>query len=95
VRAIAEAASTDEQIERGYRGVIETFTNMTVEALDRLVARGQLEVPDTRALARALSLMNESYPLHEFGHQPASDPEVVLATLETLWLRVAGPRRPG
>ncbi len=94
VRAIAEAATTDEQIERGYRGFGEQFTEMTAQALEGLVQRGQLEVPDTHGLARALSLMNEAYLLHEFGREPAGDPEVVRATLETIWLRVAGPGPP-
>jgi TetR/AcrR family transcriptional regulator, ethionamide resistance regulator len=91
VRAVAEASVTDEQIERGYRGFGETFTSMTASALDGLVARGQLKVPDTKALARALTLMNEAYLLHEFGRPPFGDPAIALATLETVWMRVAGP----
>ena len=93
MRAIAEAATTDEQIERGYRIFGDQFTEMTAQALERMVARGQLEVPNTRALARALSLLNEAYLLDEFGREPGGDPEVVRATLETIWLRVAGPRQ--
>jgi TetR/AcrR family transcriptional regulator, ethionamide resistance regulator len=95
VRAFAEAASTDEKIEQGYEAFADTFTKMIAQGLDTLVERGQLQVPDTASLALALSLMNEAYLLHEFGHEQRGDPEVVLATLETIWLRVAGPRPPG
>ena len=91
VRAIADAAATDEQIERGYRGSIEAFIEMTTQAMDRLVEQGQLVVRDTRALARALNLMNQEYLLDEFGREPAGDRAVALETLETVWLRVAGP----
>jgi TetR/AcrR family transcriptional regulator, ethionamide resistance regulator len=91
VRAIAEAAATDEQIERGYQAALETFIEITTEALDRLVAHGQLHAPDTRALARALNLMNAAYLLQEFGHEPAGDRKLAVATLETVWLRVLGP----
>lgn len=91
VRAIAEAAATDEQIEWGYRAALEAFIEITREVLDRLVAGGQLDVPDTRALARALNLMNAAYLLQEFGHEPAGDRELAVATLETVWLRVLGP----
>ena len=42
VRAIAEAAATDEQIERAYRASVDTFIEMTAETLDRLVENGQL-----------------------------------------------------
>jgi TetR/AcrR family transcriptional regulator, ethionamide resistance regulator len=91
VRAIAEAAATDERIERAYRGSLEAFIVITARTLDRLVQTGALEVPDTVALARALTLMNEAYLLAEFGHEPPGDREVAIATLETVWLRVAGP----
>ena len=91
VRAIAEAAATDEQIERAYQGALESFIEITRQILDRRVAAGLLQVPDTRALARALNLMNQAYLLDAFGREPRVDPEVALATLETIWVRVAGP----
>ena len=37
--------------------------------------------------------MNEAFLLEEFGREPLGDRDVALATLETVWLRVAG-RRP-
>src|SRR5581483_12026291 len=91
VRAIAEAAATDERIERAYRGPIDAFVALTARTLDRLVTDGLLTVPDTQALARALTLMNEAYLLEEFGREPQASPDVALATLETIWVRVAGP----
>lgn len=91
VRAIAEAGVTDEQIEQVYRGYIEFFIEMTVRGLDELVAAGRLDVADTRQLARAMSMMNEHYLLDQFGRGSGGDPEVVLATLEDVWLRVVAP----
>lgn len=92
VRAVAEAAATDEQIEHGYSEFLAAFTDMIAGTLDRLVASGQLEVPHTRAMARALNLMNEAYLLDEFGREPIGDRDVALATLETIWVRAVGPR---
>jgi TetR/AcrR family transcriptional regulator, ethionamide resistance regulator len=92
VRAITEAAATDEQIERAYRASIETFIDMTAQALDRLVEAGRLQVSHTHALAQALTLMNEAYLLEEFGRAPGGDPAVALQTLQTIWIRVAGPQ---
>jgi hypothetical protein len=91
VRAIAEAAAADEQIERAYRGSLDAFVEMTAQTLDRLVQSGQLEVPNTHALAKALTLMNQAYLLQEFGREPVGDRDVALATLETVWLRLAQP----
>ena len=90
IRAIAEAAVTDEQIERAYRGALEGFVEITTVTLDRLVQLGQLDVPDTRAMARALNLMNQAYLLDEFGGG-TGDPRLALETLTTIWLRALGP----
>lgn len=90
VRAIADAAATDERIEAGYRTAFDRFVDMTAQALDRLVAEGEATVAHPRALALGLNLMNEAYLLHEFGRPPFGDPAAALATLETVWLRSAG-----
>lgn len=90
-RAIAEAAATDEQIELAYRASTDAFIELTAGVLERMVREGKLDVPDPRALARAMTLMNQAYLLAEFGHEPQGDPEVALATLENVWLRLATP----
>ncbi len=87
IRAIAEAATGDEQIEAAYRRSLERFIDLTTAGLDRLTAEGRLQVRDTRALARALNLMNQAYLLETFGRE-RGDPELALATLETVWLGV-------
>jgi TetR/AcrR family transcriptional regulator, ethionamide resistance regulator len=94
VRAIKEAATTDEQIERAYRGAVEAFIGITTATLDRLAEAGQLQVPDTGALARALNLMNEAYLVDEFGHGEGN-PEVAFATLQAVWLGAVGPLTGG
>ena len=90
VEAISEAAAVDERIERAYRGAFESFVEKTQLVLDRRVRAGLLDVPDTRAVALALNLMNRAYLLHEFGRVPRGDQDVAIATLEAIWLRVAG-----
>jgi AcrR family transcriptional regulator len=91
VRAIADAASTDERIERSYRGAIEAFIAVVAAGLEALVARGQLAPLDTHTLSRALNLMNEAFLLDQFGSEPFGDPEVAFRTLEAVWLGAIGP----
>ena len=86
VRAISDAAVTDERIEATYRSVREGLVTLATETLDSLVAEGRLEVPSTEALARALTLLNESFLLEEFGREPFGDRDTALATLERVWL---------
>jgi AcrR family transcriptional regulator len=91
IRAIAEAAVTDERIELAYRGSIDRFIGVTTGALERMAGEGLLKVPDPRALARAMTIMNTAYLLAEFGRDPQGDPKVALETLEQIWLRLAFP----
>jgi AcrR family transcriptional regulator len=91
MRAIAEAAAADEEIERAYRGSTDALIELTGEAMERMVRQGLLHVPDARALARAMTLMNEAYLLAEFGREPQRDRDIALATLESVWLRLAIP----
>lgn len=91
IRAITEAAATDDQIEDAHQRAVEAFTELTAQAMERMVAEGKLQVPDPRALARAMTLMNHAYLLAEFGYEPPGDRDVALATLETVWLRLALP----
>jgi AcrR family transcriptional regulator len=93
IRAISEAAVTDERIERGYSSFVEAFIEMTARGFDELVASGQVDPFDTRALARALNMMNERYLLDQFGHDPRGNADVAIATLEVVWLRAVGPLR--
>lgn len=92
VQAVAHGAATDEHIERGYRQFMTVFSTMIGDILAQLVDRGRLEAPDPRALARALNLLNEAFLLDQFGQEPLADPDVALATLETIWLRVLALR---
>lgn len=88
VRAVADGAATDELIETGYRQFRDAFDELIADGLDALSARGELDIPDTRTMARALNLMNEAFLLDQFGKEPLADPQLALATLDTIWLRV-------
>src|SRR5581483_4786150 len=82
IRAVADAAATDEMLEAGYRRFRDLFSDLIADGLEALAARQQLDIADKRAMARALNLMNEAFLLDTFGRQPLGDPNVALATLE-------------
>lgn len=92
VRALSEAAITDERIERAYNDFLDRYTELTAMGLERMISEGRIEPLDPWPVARALNLMNERYLLDEFGHGTAGNPELALATLETIWLRALAPR---
>jgi TetR/AcrR family transcriptional regulator, ethionamide resistance regulator len=91
MRAFVEAAAADERIERAVTELTESMTEVAAGTMERLVEAGILDVPDPRALARAMTTMNQAYLLSQFGHEPQGDPAAVLATLRAIWLRLPLP----
>ena len=89
LRAVAEAASTDERIERGYRSLVDRFAGLIEGYLRLLTAQGRVQVADPAETARALNLMNLAYLLDSFGSfgssEPRVTPEVALRTLSEIW----------
>jgi AcrR family transcriptional regulator len=91
MRAFIEAAAVDEQIESAVAGLSASMVELASRAMERLAGEGVLDVPDPRGLARAMTVMNQAYLLSEFGSEPPGDPAAALATLRTIWLRLALP----
>lgn len=85
VRAMAEAASHDERIERAHNELRASFTELTEAYIRDLQARGSTAVADAHQTAEALNLMNETYLIEMYGRQPLVDPEVALDTLTHIW----------
>lgn len=92
IRAISEAATTDERIERAYNGMLDRFTELTAFGLEQMVKEGRIDPLEPWPVARALNLMNERYLLGEFGHPNEGNADLALKTLETIWLRAMAPR---
>ena len=88
VRAVSDAATTDECVEASYNKMVAVYDKLIASGLDAMIAAGRLEPCDTRALARALNLASLTYLLDSFGREPTTDPETVVNTLEIIWLRV-------
>jgi AcrR family transcriptional regulator len=85
VRAMAEAASHDERIERAHNDLRASFIELTEGYIRDLQARGLTAVVDAHETSVALNLMNETYLIEVFGRQPAVDPEAALETLAGIW----------
>ncbi|MBO0730358.1 MAG: TetR/AcrR family transcriptional regulator [Acidimicrobiaceae bacterium] len=95
LRAVADAAATDERIERAYRAAVEGFIDSAEKRIRREQDRGQAQQLDPRLTAEALLWLNERYQNIKLGHDDA-DPAQVAATLATIWSRtLALPRGEG
>ncbi|HZD38673.1 MAG TPA: TetR/AcrR family transcriptional regulator [Actinomycetes bacterium] len=87
LRAIAEAASHDDEVERVYRGLVQAFVDATVDRLRRDVAAGRAVVPDIPETASALCWMTERYLTMQFGRPGSGDPANAAEVLHAIWMR--------
>jgi TetR/AcrR family transcriptional regulator, ethionamide resistance regulator len=95
LRAIADAAAGDEQVNAGQRAMRRRFDELVAQALRRVWPAGTEPPADFAETARALNLMNESYLLDAFGGEPRVSPQTAVQTLTEIWdaliHRAAGP----
>jgi TetR/AcrR family transcriptional regulator, ethionamide resistance regulator len=87
LRAIAEAASYDDEVERVYRGLVQLFVDATIERLERDASAKRVLVPDIQETARALCWMTERYLTTTFGRPDSGDPATATEVLHAIWMR--------
>jgi AcrR family transcriptional regulator len=94
LRAIAEAASGDPEVETMYRALVESFVDATSAHIADEVAAGRMRGVDPRETARALVWMNERYLVERLGTAPGAPVSSVVETLLTVWVRTLYERSP-
>jgi AcrR family transcriptional regulator len=89
LRAIAEAASHDADVERVYRGMVQGFVDATAARIRRDVAAGRTGLAHPEHVAAALVWMTERHLAATFGRvgTTAADRAAALETLFTIWMR--------
>lgn len=96
LRALADAAGSDEVVEQAYRAFVQEFIDATARHIREEQAAGRIgHLPDVDETARALIWMEERYIADALGRTPQTDPELVLATLHNIWVSTlygTGPR---
>ena len=90
LRAISDAASYDERVEKVYRfGLLERLTVAVAARIANDVGAG-ISPPDLvpEETARALVFMTERYLIDAYGHpsRRKRGDDAVVRTLETIWV---------
>jgi AcrR family transcriptional regulator len=88
LRALADAATDDRDVERAHLELVQTFVDATAHQIEREIAAGRVLPLDAWETAKALVWMMERYLLLSFGQEPAAPRETVTETLTTIWTRV-------
>ena len=89
LRALADAASDDPEVEQVYGGLVQSFIDVTTHHIEAEIEAGRVLPLDAAETARALVWMMERYLNRSLGRHPAETPrETVAKTLTTIWTRV-------
>lgn len=86
LRAVADAASTDEQFEAIWNRFMESFDNTVTERIEGDQAQGLIPDFEARPVAVALNRLDASTLIHAFGQHPRMDPEPVREALIRIWI---------
>ncbi|MFL6225806.1 MAG: TetR/AcrR family transcriptional regulator, partial [Actinomycetes bacterium] len=88
LRAIAEAASHDADVEAVYQGMVQGFVDATAARIRRDVAAGRARLDHPEHVAAALVWMTERHLAATFGRVGATaDRTAAMETLFTIWMR--------
>jgi AcrR family transcriptional regulator len=87
LRALSDAAASDEKVERAYRALVQRFVEATVQHIRDEQARGRIgELADVEQTASALIWMDERYLSEALGREPHAEPQLVVDVLYNIWM---------
>jgi hypothetical protein len=88
LRALADAAADDPDVEAAYVQLVQSFVDVTAVHIRTEIEAGRILPLDPHETATALVWMNERYLTLSLGLDPGADRSVVAQTLNTIWSRV-------
>ncbi|HVL94822.1 MAG TPA: helix-turn-helix domain-containing protein [Solirubrobacteraceae bacterium] len=87
LRALADAAADDPDVERAYDGMQQGFIDATAQHIQGEIDAGRILPLDARETAKALIWMIERYLYHAFAPEQRVPAERVIETLQTVMVR--------
>ena len=88
LRALADAAADDPEVDRVYTSLVDAFVGVTARHIDREMAAGRVLPLDPAETAKALVWMMERYLVRSLGSATPGRRESAAETLGTIWVRV-------
>ena len=88
MRALADAAADDRDVEAAYGALVRSFVDATARHIEEEIEAGRVLPLDPQQTATALVWMMERYLNLSLGREPATPRETVSHTLATIWIRV-------
>ena len=88
LRALADAASDDPEVEKAYNALVQSFVDATARHIEEEIAVGRGLKLDAYETAKALVWMNERYLTLSLGREPLTAADTVADNLARIWNRV-------
>jgi len=85
-RAITDAATTDERVEKAWRRFLGGFDDAASDRIEADQKQGLIPEFDARPVAFALNRLNAYTLVHAFGQRPRSRPKPVRQALARVWI---------
>jgi AcrR family transcriptional regulator len=86
LRAVAEASTSDEQLERAWADFLRQFDDAICEQIAKHQKGGLIPEFDVRPVAVALNRLNASMVIDAFGRHPRNNPEPVRLAITRIWM---------
>lgn len=85
LRAVADAAVSDEGLEKSWRQFMKSFDDAVAARIEQQQAAGFIAPFAAGPVAVALNRLDASLLIEQFGRRPRGNPDVVLAALTRIW----------
>ena len=86
LRAVAEASTTDERLERAWADFLSQFDDAVSNQIEQHQAEGLISKFEARPVAVALNRLDAALLIHAFGRHPRSNPEHVREAITRIWM---------
>jgi TetR/AcrR family transcriptional regulator, ethionamide resistance regulator len=87
LRALADAAADDPDVELAHRAIMDASIEAAANHIQAEQEAGNMLPVDATETARALSIMTDRYLVAVLGRDRNTDPDLVVETLCTIWIR--------
>ncbi len=85
LRAITDAAATDDRLEEIWGEFMASFDDAVAATIERQQRGGQIPPFPARPVAVALNRLDAALLIEQFGRQPRGSQEVAVAALTRIW----------
>jgi AcrR family transcriptional regulator len=86
LRAISDAATTDERFEQDWSGFLSGFDDAAASRIEGDQQQGLIAAFDPRPVAFALNRLDASTIVEAFGKHPRDEPEPIREALVRIWV---------